>query len=465
MTNDPDGQGRGRRGTKGTRRSAPQHNPVKSNPFVKAARARRVPEVPDIAEETAVLLDETSTFLRRFVTFRGEDDADLLALYVAVTWAVDAFHSCGYVYVTAAEKGCGKSRCLEVLAEMMKASQMASLLSASSLYRLLDAGPRTLLIDEADAIYKRGKPGEEQERLRAVLNGGYRRGNPVVLSVPSKSKGWEAREIDVFGPKVMAGIDNGCLPDTIVDRSFVVRLTRARSKPERFIPKRLAEETTELRGRWEEWAARAVPQLEDAEPEGLDALEDRAYEIAEPLAAVADLAGKGWSSKGKAAVIDNLKSSQDRSSSTGSKLLGAIRHVFRDRSVTRLHTVDLLKALHDRDGEPWGGWMAYSRPVPGLTERDLADLLYPYEVRPLKVKIDGRSLQGYKAESFEAAWQSFCPVPFGSSSVHRPQDPEPPEPPAPLTAVEDPEPPEPAAPETAAAVAPFMRGNGHSHAD
>lgn len=83
-------------------------------------------------------------------------------------------------------------------------------------------------------------------------------------------------------------------------------------------------------------------------------------------------------------------------------------------------TADILVRLcaeapytRDEDGEdvfmtetPW-------RDLRGspLDERGLANLLRRYDARPVKIKVAGRSLQGYRREDLWDAWQRYAPTP------------------------------------------------------
>jgi len=79
---------------------------------------------------------------------------------------------------------------------------MASLSSPALLTRMLDAGMRTILIDEADRSLNPDKEGVAE--LLAVLNSGYKRGDTRPVLVPTKD-GWRVSEMPTYCPVVMAG--------------------------------------------------------------------------------------------------------------------------------------------------------------------------------------------------------------------------------------------------------------------
>jgi P27 family predicted phage terminase small subunit len=100
-----------------------------------------------------------------------------------------------------------------------------------------------------DAIFA---PRSEQEDLRSLLNAGYERGNPVYRSV-SIGKAWESTAFDAFCPKMLASIENGRLPNTIMRRSVLRGDTRPigpNPHPVRGIPRMPSWLSTEAKAEW-----------------------------------------------------------------------------------------------------------------------------------------------------------------------------------------------------------------------
>ena len=67
---------------------------------------------------------------------------------------------------------------------------MASVSSSAMLARVLEAGIRTMLIDEVDRSLAPDKEGIAD--LLAILNSGYKRGGtrPVLTPIKAKGGGW-----------------------------------------------------------------------------------------------------------------------------------------------------------------------------------------------------------------------------------------------------------------------------------
>lgn len=119
----------------------------------------------------ALALDDLVAFLRRYVVMT-ETQADAVALWTAHTHAVAASETTPYLAVTSAVKRSGKTRLREVLGLLVHEPLSASNISDAAIFRAIDKLSPTLLLDEADAVFK----AREREELRGLLNAGYRRG-------------------------------------------------------------------------------------------------------------------------------------------------------------------------------------------------------------------------------------------------------------------------------------------------
>jgi hypothetical protein len=226
---------------------------------------------------------------------------------------------------------------------------MTARTSAAALVRKLAASHPTLLLDESDAAFSGDK--EYSEALRGVLNAGHRKGGRASLCV---GRGCDIKvvDFDVFGPKVIAGI--GRLPDTVADRSIPVQFLRKRpgETVERFRPRLVAQDATDLRDRLTGWATEdRLEILRRSFPELPGALSDRQQDVAEPLLAVADLAGTEWASRARKALIELFGSRAAADESLGAKLLSDIREAFNGRD--RLGSNELVTLLVEMEGSPW----------------------------------------------------------------------------------------------------------------
>ena len=386
------------------------------NPEVFLAKVKgRAPAEP---EGPAELLDAIATFIRRFVVLSKEQVA-AVALWVLHTWAIDAADATPFLAIMSAVMRSGKTRLLEVLELLVRRPWRAITPSEAVLFRKVSSQEPTLLLDETDAIFS--PKAKENEGLRALLNAGNRRGATVDRCVPGGKGEIRLETFSVFCARALAGI--GKLPATVADRSLPIRLKRRlRSsrdeQVDRFRFRDVEAEAKALRERIEAWALVSVEALRQADrPQAPDALDDRQADGAEPLLAIADLAGGDWPDRARMALVEICASEEADDESLGVRLLGDVRRVFDERGVDRLSSEELVKALRADDEAPWDDLRG--RP---LTPRVLGRLLGPYGVKSRSIRLDdGRIPRGYLRASFEDAWERYLILPAASETPHPPQ--------------------------------------------
>jgi hypothetical protein len=155
------------------------------------------------------------------------------------------------------------------------------------------------LVDEADAVF--GSRAGGDETMRAVFNGGYRRGSTVARA-QSNARGndWKPQHFRCFSPVVLASI--GDLPDTIMDRAVVIRM-KPRLASETLIDYRESRHRAALLDLASTLTAKAqeiVLPLDPAMPEGI---RDRDQDVWEPLLMISDACGAEWAERGRVAAV------------------------------------------------------------------------------------------------------------------------------------------------------------------
>jgi hypothetical protein len=342
---------------------------------------------------SAILLGDVRAFVRRFVVL-SDAQADAVALWIAHTHAIAAFESTPYLSVTSALKRCGKSRLREVLGLLVHQPLPASNISDAALFRAIDKLKPTILLDEADAIFR----AREREDLRGLLNAGYRRG-AVAYRMGGSSR-TTLEEFEVFSAKAFFGIGD-FLPDTLSDRAIHVRLERRLREEslERFREREAAPIGNELRDRLADWLEPQIEELRDARPDLPDAIDDRAQDSWEALLAIADLAGAQWPSRAVAAALALSSGEEREDDSLAAQLLRDVHDVFNANGHQRLKTADLLEQLHAIEESPWADY--YGKP---LSAHGLSRLLRPYRIKTMPVWTEGQTVKGYKAEQFADAF-------------------------------------------------------------
>jgi hypothetical protein len=284
---------------------------------------------------------------------------------------------------------------LEVLELLTCDPLFTANISDAALFRVIDERGPTLLVDEVDAIF--GKKSERNE-LRGIINAGYRRG--ATTHRMGGANNTTLQEFAVFCPKAFAGIGDA-LPDTVTDRSIPIRLKRRTREEviERFRRREVGPEGHELRDRLAEWLEPHFDYLVESRPGLPEDLDDRAQDVWEPLLAVADLASLNWGRLARVSAIALMTGEERGDDSLTATLIRDIYTVFTSNGYDRLKTADLLQELYVLEESPWGDW--YGKP---LSAQKLSQLLKPYRVKTMPVKVEGVTVRGYKVEQFKDAF-------------------------------------------------------------
>jgi hypothetical protein len=308
--------------------------------------------------------------------------------------------------ITSAEKRSGKTRLLDVLELLVRRVWRALLASEAVLFRKIAKDCPTLLFDELDAIYGSRARSSDGEPIRAVVNAGNRRGTRVPRCV-GEGKNMRIEEFDVFCPKALAGI--GTFPDTITDRGIPLRLERKAPDESvarfRYAPAKVEAEP--VRAALEAWAATAVDELRAARPEIPETLDDRAADGWEPLLAIADMAGRDWPERARAAALALHTGIEAEDESERVQLLRDLQSIYDESGTDRLATAVILEKLNAMEDRPWCEWYGHGKP---LTPRGLASLLRPFgkKVRSKNIKLaDGSVAKGYTRDVLEKLWYRY----------------------------------------------------------
>lgn len=358
----------------------------------------------------AALLDELRAALNRYVVLPSPEAADAVTLWIAATHGQDAWEHAPRCAVVAPEKRCGKSRLLDIAEATCHQSLVTVNISPAALVRSVTSeDPPTLFIDEADTVFG-AKAGDNHEDLRGIINSGHQRGRPYIrYDVVARRN----EHLPTFCMAMLAGI--GDLPDTIMDRSVVVRMRR-RASTEHVDPYRTRRDRPalhDLRDRLGAWVKSHVKELTAAEP-GMP-VEDRAADTWEPLIAIGDLAGGTWPARGRKAslVMVTLEKAADAEASMGMRLLMDIREVFATMPrVGFLPSSELTNLLRKIDDGPWS--------ETDLTMRKLAMKLGPYGIKTRHNA--AKTARGYHLDDFTDAFARYLPSPSVQASENGPEN-------------------------------------------
>ena len=322
-----------------------------------------------------------------------------------MTWLHDRLDVSPFLNLTSATKRCGKSLLLEVIAELVYRPLPTGNVTPAVLFRVIEKSAPSLLLDEADRTFAK----KDIPDLIAVINSSQRRSGAYV----TRCVGGGSRAAAVFQLVSKGDGRIGSLPDTVLDRALVVRMQR--KPPGQSLPlwrdrdcdaiKRLQRQIVKWTG---DNAKAILAQRNNVTfPAGLH---DRARDAWEALLAIADVAGGQWAGDtGRAWRACEHVSIDAGEDETGEreKLLADLRQVFREAGDPEaMSTADILDALHAMEDRPWSEW----RRGKPLSPRGLVDLLRPFKVRPVTVRLpDGNTPKGYKREALQALWDTYLP--------------------------------------------------------
>jgi putative DNA primase/helicase len=240
----------------------------------------------------AALLDDIAAALGDHVVM-GAHERAAVALWVVHAHLLDRSMISPRLAIRSAVKGSGKTTLLDVLARLVPRPLPAASVTPSAIFRVIAAHAPTLLIDEADTLFRDG-----DEALRGVLNAGHRRGGAVLRSVGDD---FEPRAFPCYAATVIALI--GQLPGTLADRSIDIVLTR-RLPSEQITPFRFdrTERLDKLARRIARWANDNSDQVgrDPAMPFGVY---NRAADNWRPLLGIAYAVGGSWPEKARQAAV------------------------------------------------------------------------------------------------------------------------------------------------------------------
>jgi hypothetical protein len=340
------------------------------------------------APEAIMITDTITTYLNRFMSFRDEDQPLTIALWVLHTYTFSESFPWGpwttpYLYVHSSESRSGKTTLIDLLEPIVLNAERATDMSSAAMFRLIETVQPALFIDEVDTLWS----GAKNETMRSTLNGGYKRGGYTWRSV-----GGEAVKFNTFCPKLLAGIDNGHLPETVGSRCLPIELTR--------MPTNAATETyyAHLAGPEAEAVSDAIVDFiseyaqhvssDQYTPKPIDGLNPRHFEIVMPLLQVAHYLNIEEEAR---AMFLRIFATKPRKDTTEAASLRIIRNLFDELHTEKLHTATICVAL----GEGWNGKLLGKR----ITE--------PLEIgSPTTFGWNGRTAKGYYRFQFEAAFNA-----------------------------------------------------------
>ena len=341
------------------------------------------------------LLNEITRTVNAYVICSIET-ARAVALWVIMTYLMDAINCAPLAIITAAEKACGKTKLLELIGKLAHRPLASGSISTAAMFRSIEAWEPTLLIDETDSFLV------ANEEIRGVINGGHTRNSAFVMRVEGEN--FEPKRFSTWCPKALSGISAKNLHDTITSRAIILELRR--KLPSEHV-KRLSHKTTflDLCQKMTRWVEDSRDAIKEARPELPVQLNDRQQDNWEPLLAIADTASKEWGQIARETAIALSTAAETKSLKT--ELLESIQAVFEETGGDRIASAALVHELC-QDSE--GAWASYNQGR-GITPRQVARLLDGYGIKSRTIRLDThRTSMGYYLADFAEVWLRYLPV-------------------------------------------------------
>lgn len=356
----------------------------------------------------AAIFTRVRDFITKYAYVPTDADIDFVTVWAIGTWTFSpAAPACPfsypYMYVTGA-KGSGKTHlCNKVLGNVCRSHKPSAMMTGPTLFRMLGTygtDPETLapvvvphfptmFIDEVDALYS----GSADENLRGVVNLGYKSGTTIPRTV-----GMATVDFPVYCPKMLGGIDNGHLPETIADRSIRIDMKAATSEQMAALTElydfEVEEEAAELQQALSDWAIDNAMVLRDYRPARVEGMTPRQFEISRSIIQLAHALGV------EERILSALKDIMNRSPERGKRALyHSIQRAYSESKLDRLTTRQILTQLQ-ADGVN----------VPGNSGKGLSAVLKADDIAPKMLRlpdghpgiVDGQPIQrGYFRFMFE----------------------------------------------------------------
>lgn len=344
------------------------------------------PEPWDEEVDGLELIKELEETIRRFVVI-PEPYPLVIGLWILHAHSLDSGLISPNLALQSPVKRCGKTTLLQLLSTLVPKPLPASNITPAAIFRAVDMYGPTLLIDEADTFLKLNP------ELRGILNSSHNRLTAYVVRCVGENHVVET--FSTWCPIVIAMI--GKLPSTLEDRSIVVSMKRRTSGEvvDKFRPE-FINAFEDLRRKAARWAVDMFDTLLVSKPEMPEGLNDRAEDNWRPLTSISDAIGGEVSVRVRQAAqqVEGKRKEEDDSSNV--ELLRDIWNMFGAEGSGRLFTRDIVTDLVEDEERPWGEWKK-GKPI---TERQIAQILKPFGIRPGEFRIGKEKGRGYERSDF-----------------------------------------------------------------
>lgn len=329
---------------------------------------------------------------RRYISLT-ESRAVAAVLWVISTYLSPVLDFAPLLIVTSPILECGKTTFTTLTAKLCYRPVIASSMTTAVLFRLIDGINPTLILDEAETFM------DASEDMRGIINAGHSKEAAFTYRV---ERG-KVRRYGVFGPKLISGI--GPRSATVMSRGIVIELMRARhDEPIASIGPNETLEIEVLQACLARWAQDNMQAVANASFDEPLLGNNRTNDNWRSLFAIAHCLGHECFERAVSASVE-LSANQARGRCTAEELFRDIKLVFEFIHDERISTIKLIAALCEDLEKPWAAF-DHGRPI---TARQLADLLRPFKISSVDLRLGPQNLKGYRREHFADAFARYCP--------------------------------------------------------
>ncbi|MEI8054863.1 MAG: DUF3631 domain-containing protein [bacterium] len=329
----------------------------------------------------------------------SEHQTTILTLWVFGSYCINAFGIFPKLLITSPDKRCGKTTVLSVLRSIVNKALVASNVTPSAMFRSIELWLPTLLIDEGDTFIN-----NDNEDLRGIINSGHTRDTAYVLRTEGDSSNRRPKQFSTWTPMAIAMIKNP--PDTILDRSLVIKLRRKLAS-ERVTKWSLDNfsKLTSLRQQLRRWSDDNLELLKNCIPNMPSNDNDRASDNWLPLFSIASLISAKWRIRLEEAFKSSNGNNDEDNENISTLLLIDIKKIFAEINTDKIHSSDLVAKLIGLEDRPWSEY----RHGKQITTNTLARLLSSFGIKPKQVYI-AQNKQGYYLSDFDDTFSRYIPV-------------------------------------------------------
>ncbi|TYB83742.1 DUF3631 domain-containing protein [Oceaniovalibus sp. ACAM 378] len=236
---------------------------------------------------TLEIMADIVAFLRQLTWLPNDTDYEIIAAYVMMSYCYNAFDAIPLLLLNG-EKGSGKTSLAEGIADLSFNGRVLGGGSEKAFVRFIDQGRGLLVLDDLEAVGRRGGDDGGYGDINQVLKVSYSKTTGVKSVI---EKNGTTRMLNFYGPKVITNILG-------IDAVNATRMYQILCRP---MPKAVQEEgrirgrdlaiTEPLRQELHAWGMSNIREAHRVYQDKVATRGGRAEQIAAPLETIAELAG------------------------------------------------------------------------------------------------------------------------------------------------------------------------------